>query len=54
MNGAVQAFQIYEEMSHGDLISYNTEQYVQDILDFLKTNDGEDLTFSAQAATFLQ
>jgi len=43
MGDVVQAYKIYEGLGHGDMISYNTEEFVQDILDFLapSANDPE-------------
>ena len=36
MGDIVQAYHIYADLDHGSQIMYNTDEYVQDILDFLK------------------
>lgn len=37
-DNVVQAYKIYEGLDHGSMISYNTEEFVNDVLDFLKPN----------------
>ena len=41
MGSVVQAFHMYEGLGHGDVISYNTPEFNQDIQSFLAPSEGD-------------
>ena len=43
MGNSVQVNKMYEGIGHGDFIAYDTEEFVQDVLDFLKPAQSNDL-----------